>query len=87
MGRVDVTPSLPASTVLLCCPVYFVAWQRLRKTGSITLHTSLHSIQLAAQVLEDRDIGFGLVDSRKDAKVARKLGNNTVPHHTLQLRG
>lgn len=30
--------------------------------------------QLAAQVLEDKAIGFGLVDSHKDAKVANKLG-------------
>lgn len=32
--------------------------------------------QLAAQVLEDKDIGFGLVDSHKDAKVAKKLGKS-----------
>ncbi|XP_059409217.1 calsequestrin-2-like isoform X2 [Carassius carassius] len=31
-------------------------------------------LELAAQVLEDKDIGFGLVDSYKDAKVAKKLG-------------
>ncbi|KAK3510382.1 hypothetical protein QTP70_005858 [Hemibagrus guttatus] len=31
-------------------------------------------LELAAQILEDRDIGFGLVDSHKDAKVAKKLG-------------
>uniref|UniRef100_A0A672KA65 Calsequestrin n=1 Tax=Sinocyclocheilus grahami TaxID=75366 RepID=A0A672KA65_SINGR len=31
-------------------------------------------ISLAAQVLEDKDIGFGLLDSHKDAKVAKKLG-------------
>uniref|UniRef100_A0A8C2HID0 Calsequestrin n=1 Tax=Cyprinus carpio TaxID=7962 RepID=A0A8C2HID0_CYPCA len=31
-------------------------------------------LELAAQVLEDKDIGFGLVDSHKDAKVAKKLG-------------
>ena len=30
--------------------------------------------QLAAMVLEEKDIGFGIVDSNKDAKVARKLG-------------
>lgn len=32
------------------------------------------SFQLAAQVLEEKDIGFGMVDSHKDAKVAKKLG-------------
>ncbi|KAL2088049.1 hypothetical protein ACEWY4_016877 [Coilia grayii] len=37
-------------------------------------HMTEMVLELAAQVLEDRDIGFGLVDSRKDAKVARKLG-------------
>ncbi|XP_026788044.3 calsequestrin-2 [Pangasianodon hypophthalmus] len=31
-------------------------------------------LELAAQILEDRDIGFGLVDTHKDAKVAKKLG-------------
>uniref|UniRef100_H3AEN2 Calsequestrin n=1 Tax=Latimeria chalumnae TaxID=7897 RepID=H3AEN2_LATCH len=31
-------------------------------------------LELSAQVLEDRGVGFGLVDSRKDAKVAKKLG-------------
>ncbi|XP_046887536.1 calsequestrin-2-like [Hypomesus transpacificus] len=31
-------------------------------------------LELTAQVLEDKDIGFGMVDSQKDAKVARKLG-------------
>ncbi|XP_066563078.1 calsequestrin-2 [Amia ocellicauda] len=31
-------------------------------------------LELAAQVLEDKDIGFGMVDSKKDAKVAKKLG-------------
>ncbi|KAM9454909.1 calsequestrin-2-like [Clarias gariepinus] len=31
-------------------------------------------LELTAQILEDRDIGFGLVDSHKDAKVAKKLG-------------
>ncbi|KAF7237531.1 Calsequestrin-2 [Varanus komodoensis] len=31
-------------------------------------------LQLAAQVLEDKAIGFGLVDSKKDAKLAKKLG-------------
>lgn len=30
--------------------------------------------QLTAQVLENKDIGFGMVDSQKDAKVAKKLG-------------
>lgn len=32
------------------------------------------SPQLAAQVLEDKGVGFGLVDSEKDAAVAKKLG-------------
>ncbi|TSK17871.1 Calsequestrin-2 [Bagarius yarrelli] len=31
-------------------------------------------LELAAQILENRDIGFGLLDSHKDAKVAKKLG-------------
>ncbi|XP_064183754.1 calsequestrin-2 [Anguilla rostrata] len=31
-------------------------------------------LELAAQVLEDKDIGFGMVDSQEDAKVAQKLG-------------
>ena len=34
-------------------------------------------VQLAAQVLDDlddEDIGFGLVDEKKDAAVAKKLG-------------
>ncbi|XP_066517505.1 calsequestrin-2-like [Hoplias malabaricus] len=31
-------------------------------------------LEFAAQILEDRDIGFGMVDSHKDAKVAKKLG-------------
>lgn len=32
------------------------------------------NFQLTAQVLENKDIGFGMVDSQKDAKVAKKLG-------------
>ena len=35
---------------------------------------TLRSLQLAAQVLEDKGVGFGLVDSEKDAAVAKKLG-------------
>ncbi|KAG9348802.1 hypothetical protein JZ751_029119 [Albula glossodonta] len=31
-------------------------------------------LELAAQVLEDKDIGFGMVDSQDDSKVAKKLG-------------
>uniref|UniRef100_A0ABI7WVT5 Calsequestrin n=1 Tax=Felis catus TaxID=9685 RepID=A0ABI7WVT5_FELCA len=31
-------------------------------------------LELAAQVLEDKGVGFGLVDSEKDAAVAKKLG-------------
>uniref|UniRef100_A0A8C9WVH6 Calsequestrin n=1 Tax=Sander lucioperca TaxID=283035 RepID=A0A8C9WVH6_SANLU len=31
-------------------------------------------LELAAQVMEVKDIGFGMVDSHKDAKVAKKLG-------------
>lgn len=34
------------------------------------------SSQLAAQVLEEKGIGFGLVDAEKDAAVAKKLGND-----------
>ena len=37
-------------------------------------------LQLAAQVLEDKDIGFGMVDSHKDAKVAKKLGEHRDGH-------
>ncbi|XP_030635826.1 calsequestrin-2-like [Chanos chanos] len=37
-------------------------------------HVTEMVLELAAQVLEDKDIGFGMVDSHKDAKVARKLG-------------
>lgn len=39
---------------------------------------TLFFVQLSAQVLDDfddEDIGFGLVDAKKDAAVARKLGN------------
>ncbi|XP_035533709.1 calsequestrin-2-like [Morone saxatilis] len=35
-------------------------------------------LELTAQVLENRDIGFGMVDSQKDAKVAKKLGLEEV---------
>ncbi|KAF5903099.1 calsequestrin-2-like, partial [Clarias magur] len=31
-------------------------------------------LEVAAQVLQEKDIGFGMVDSEKDAKVAKKLG-------------
>ncbi|TNN04277.1 hypothetical protein fugu_001306 [Takifugu bimaculatus] len=31
-------------------------------------------LELAAQVMEEKDIGFGMVDSQKDSKVAKKLG-------------
>ncbi|XDA70692.1 hypothetical protein R6Z07F_001071 [Ovis aries] len=31
-------------------------------------------LELAAQVLEDKGVGFGMVDSEKDAAVAKKLG-------------
>ncbi|NXQ86789.1 CASQ1 protein, partial [Nyctibius grandis] len=31
-------------------------------------------LELAAQVLEDKGVGFGLVDSEKDVAVAKKLG-------------
>ncbi|XP_034042803.1 calsequestrin-2-like [Thalassophryne amazonica] len=31
-------------------------------------------LELVAQVMEDKDVGFGMVDSRKDAKVAKILG-------------
>lgn len=34
--------------------------------------------QLTAQVLENKDIGFGMVDAQKDAKVAKKLGMTHV---------
>ncbi|GAA6216131.1 calsequestrin-2-like [Lates japonicus] len=35
-------------------------------------------LELTAQVLENKDIGFGMVDSQKDVKVARKLGLEEV---------
>ncbi|CDQ77618.1 unnamed protein product [Oncorhynchus mykiss] len=35
-------------------------------------------LELTAQVLEDKDIGFGMVDSQKDAKVAKKLGTSSL---------
>lgn len=35
-------------------------------------------LQLAAQVMEEKDIGFGMVDSHKDAKVAKKLGEYSI---------
>ncbi|CAJ1086996.1 calsequestrin-2-like isoform X1 [Xyrichtys novacula] len=35
-------------------------------------------LELTAQVLEDKDIGFGMVDSQKDSKVAKKLGLEEV---------
>lgn len=31
-------------------------------------------LQLVAQVMEEKDIGFGMVDSHKDLRVARRLG-------------
>lgn len=35
---------------------------------------SLSSLQLVAQVLEHKDIGFVMVDAKKEAKLAKKLG-------------
>ncbi|XP_049608941.1 calsequestrin-2 [Syngnathus scovelli] len=35
-------------------------------------------LELTAQVLENKDIGFGMVDAQKDAKVAKKLGLEEV---------
>ena len=46
----------------------------------LSLHASC-SLQLAAQVLddlEDEDIGFGLVDAKKDKAVAKKLGKTFI---------
>lgn len=40
------------------------------------------NIQLTAQVLENKDIGFGMVDAQKDAKVARKLGMTYTYHNS-----
>uniref|UniRef100_A0A4W4HAR7 Calsequestrin n=1 Tax=Electrophorus electricus TaxID=8005 RepID=A0A4W4HAR7_ELEEL len=37
-------------------------------------HVQEMVLELTAQILEDKDIGFGMVDSHKDAKVAKKLG-------------
>ena len=46
-------------------------------------------IQLAAQVLEDKGVGFGLVDVEKDAATAQKLGKGSVgsPHVAVSLYG
>lgn len=38
------------------------------------LLSSLSSLQLVAQVLEHKDIGFVMVDAKKEAKLAKKLG-------------
>ncbi|XP_042369077.1 calsequestrin-2-like [Plectropomus leopardus] len=35
-------------------------------------------LELTAQVLENKDIGFGMVDSQRDSKVAKKLGLEEV---------
>ncbi|KAF7664161.1 hypothetical protein LDENG_00187220 [Lucifuga dentata] len=35
-------------------------------------------LELTAQVLENKDIGFGMVDCQKDAKIAKKLGLEEV---------
>ncbi|XP_034533889.1 calsequestrin-2-like isoform X1 [Notolabrus celidotus] len=35
-------------------------------------------LELTAQVLEDKDIGFGMVDSQRDTRVAKKLGLEEV---------
>ena len=35
-------------------------------------------MKLVAQVLEEKDIGFGMVDAKKDAKVAKKLGKRGI---------
>ncbi|XP_071321040.1 calsequestrin-2-like [Trachinotus anak] len=35
-------------------------------------------LELTAQVLENKDIGFGMVDSQRDTKVAKKLGLEEV---------
>ena len=43
-------------------------------TASDASWSALCVEQLAAQVLEVKNIGFGMVDSHKDAKVAKKLG-------------
>lgn len=46
-------------------------------TWSLFSFRSTYFSQLAAQVLEDlddEDIGFGLVDEKKDSAVAKKLG-------------
>lgn len=58
------------STPCLC--VYF--------NGILTIF--FVSVQLAAQVLDDfddEDIGFGLVDAKKNVAVAKKLGNVFLP--------
>ena len=44
----------------------------------LTLIRPFAYTQLTAQVLEDKDIGFGMVDAQKDAKVARKLGTSPL---------
>lgn len=42
-------------------------------------------LQMAAQILQEKDIGFGMVDSEKDAKVAKKLGKIEKSLQALQL--
>lgn len=40
----------------------------------LTYFPTCLSLQLVAQVLEHKDIGFVMVDAKKEAKLAKKLG-------------
>lgn len=44
----------------------------------VMLTGNVLSVQLTAQVLENRDIGFGMVDAQKDVKVAKRLGTTFI---------
>ncbi|XP_073527000.1 calsequestrin-2 isoform X3 [Phyllobates terribilis] len=44
------------------------------KTAQRQAHMTELVLELSAQVLEKKNVGFGLLDSRKNAKVAKKLG-------------
>uniref|UniRef100_A0A672SUK6 Calsequestrin n=1 Tax=Sinocyclocheilus grahami TaxID=75366 RepID=A0A672SUK6_SINGR len=48
--------------------------QKQLQMAELVLEETGPRVLLAAQVLEEKDIGFGMVDSQKDAKVAKKLG-------------
>lgn len=60
------------------------SWEVVSAGLSDILNTCF--VQLTAQVLENKDIGFGMVDAQKDSKVAKKLGIcATILTHALHL--